>query len=101
MFFIPLVLLAKLPLLRFVLKFLKYQILLVGFIEAVSCIPHDHIKKLLKYFIFEIALEIVSIDIMCPQGHEDPVHALTIPEFGVKLMTRASDCNITVKFHQS
>lgn len=58
--------LCKFACLCLVLQLFISQILLVGLIEAVSGITHDHVQKSLKHLSLEIALQIFLIDIVNP-----------------------------------
>ena len=67
MFLVFLVFFTEFSLLGLKIKFLKDNILLIGLIEAVSGVPHDHIQELLKHVTLEVTLEILSVNFVNPE----------------------------------
>ncbi len=86
MFLVFFILFTQLAILFFLLEFFVLGVVRVGLVEAVSCIGHDHVEKLLKDSQFKVLSEVGSVDFVGPEGDENFIDVETVLEFGVELM---------------
>jgi hypothetical protein len=76
-------------------------VVLVGLVEAVSCIREHHVQKLLEEGSMEIVFQVLPIALVYPKGSENFVGVKSILELLVKLVGSASHRNHTVESDES
>lgn len=82
-------------------QLLELLIILIGLIEAISGIGHDHIEELLEERSFKVLLQVLSVALMRPQRSEDLIGVEPVLEFFVELVGSACDGDAAVKLYES
>lgn len=94
------VLLGKRPFSLLGLQLLELLVVLVGLVEAVGGVGHDHVEELLEQRGFEVLLQVLPVALMRPQRGENLVGVEPVLELLVELVGPARDGDAAVKLNE-